>query len=105
MLAGVLSRRRSPGVPITESHPKALLWLLGHASPPNPPAGISLLDLQEFELVEGLHPTDHERDAAMACLSARAMVRRPVDWRDIAPDEQQERYSLIDPSPSYWVPG
>jgi hypothetical protein len=106
MLAGVLSRRQSPGIPIAESHAKALLWLLRHATPQNPPAGISLPDLQElFALEEGLHPTDHERDAALACLSAWAMIHQPQGWRDIAVAEQQERLSLIGPPLSYWVPG
>ena len=105
MLAGVLARRQFHGVSITESHPKALLWLLGHATRQNPPDHISLLDLPEFNLAGGFHPADHERDAALACLSAWAMIHQFAGWRDVAADEQQERFSLIDPPPSYWVPG
>lgn len=45
MLAGVLSRQCSPGVPISESHPKAMLWQFRRN-----PGQVGLVELPEFKL-------------------------------------------------------
>jgi predicted nuclease with RNAse H fold len=101
MLAGVLSRQRTSGVPISESHPKAALWLLGRN-----PAQIALPELPEVNLTECWHQPDegpHLRDAALACLSAWAMVHEPPDWRNLYPQEQPP-ISPIAPPLAYWMP-
>lgn len=103
LFAALLSRQHAPGLPVTESHPKALLWLLGEASPDRPPVEISLLDLVHFQLPNNLNPTEHERDAALACLSAWAMLHEPPTWEDIYPLEV-EPYSPIAEPLAYWIP-
>jgi hypothetical protein len=103
ILAGVLSRERTPGVRISESHPKAALWLrIGRD-----PAEVRLTDLNGlFNPPNDWHQNDrgdHLRDAALACLSAWAMVHAPEDWRNLYPIEQTP-YSPIAAPLAYWMP-
>ncbi|MEN6577247.1 MAG: DUF429 domain-containing protein [Phycisphaerales bacterium] len=103
MLAGVLSRQCTPGVPISESHPKAMLWLLGHN-----PVEIKLPGLgDKLILPHDWHQADvgdHLRDAGLTCLSAWAMVHEPPEWEDILAHDRDEKFSLITPLPGYWMP-
>lgn len=102
ILTGVLLRRTYPDVPITESHPKALLWLLGlgvnpvgdGVNVPNPALG-NLLGQAQFN-------SEHERDAALGALGAWAMLHNPDGWQDLFPHEPFP----IRPVPglmSYWM--
>lgn len=69
MLAALELRERFPDLPITESHPKALRWLLP--------------SLFEFE-----DRSEHERDAMLATVSAWAAFNRPADWEDLFAHEE-----------------
>ncbi len=69
MLAALELRERFPDLPITESHPKALRWLL--------PA---LLDIEAR--------SEHERDALLATVSAWAVFNQPTDWEDLFAHEE-----------------
>lgn len=69
MLAALELRERFPDLPITESHPKALRWLLP-----------SLLDIEAR--------SEHERDAMLATVSAWAAFNRPTDWEDLFAHEE-----------------
>jgi len=48
ILTAILLRQRVPEIHVSESHPKAVLWLLGAATPENPPAAIHLCNLPQF---------------------------------------------------------
>jgi hypothetical protein len=103
VLAALLLRRSLPEIQISESHPKALLWLIGTATPENPPSGIPLSQLHShFDSVPD-NPSDHERDAALGALSAWAMVHRPAGWRDLYAQEDQA-ISPIANNLAYWLP-
>jgi hypothetical protein len=90
-------------LPITESHPKALLWLLRQANQTQRPSKIQLSSLSQFLVTESNGAAEHERDAALATLSAWAMLGQPKGWRDLYLD-QQGTFSPIEPPLGYWMP-
>ena len=93
MLVAVDLRALYPHLVVSECHPKALLWLIGADG-----------DVGEFAgYVRGVEGrSEHERDAAISCLSAWAAVHKPVDWRDLAVLDP-EHYSPVSPV-TYWMP-
>lgn len=93
MLIAADLRELYPNLVVSECHPKALLWIIGNGG------GAGALAAY-VRGVEGR--TEHERDAAIGCLSAWAAVRRPVGWRDLAILDH-ERYSPVAPV-TYWMP-
>jgi hypothetical protein len=95
MLAAMLLRQHSNGLPISESHPKAMLWLLG--------IGISLGNLGTFLAGNTANASDHERDAALSALSAWAMSTQPNGWEDLYPQEPCAVSPLAAPL-GYWMP-
>lgn len=101
-LTASLLRARLPSLPLTESHPKALLWLLDLLSHSN--RAIS----HEQQLARWLvgsptPPTEHQKDAALGGLTAWAMHHKARGWVDLFPAEPP---SLIPfPGPvAYWMP-
>lgn len=102
VLSAHLLRREQPNVAVTESHPKALLWLLSMASSSRPVRSIVAGDLAEMITTECPIPTEHERDAALGALTAWAMVTKAAGWRDLFMEEQD---AFVPVSPvSYWMP-
>ena len=102
IMAAHLLRREAPSLRITESHPKALLWLLGIACRDRPPAEICIDDCSS---VVGCHLSalsEHQRDAALGAVAAAAMIRRIAGWRDLALDESEAfgQVSRVE----YWMP-
>ncbi|HEY5074465.1 MAG TPA: DUF429 domain-containing protein [Pyrinomonadaceae bacterium] len=97
-----LMRRHKPNVRITESHPKALLWLLGYASPARKVIDISIADLGDRVIGMSREPSDHERDAVLGAITAHAMVTGQKDWRNLRIDERDayEPVSRVE----YWMP-
>jgi len=103
IITGILLRNDYPAVPITESHPKALLWILGLGDnqqgdgvlTPNP-ALIQFLGQAQFN-------SEHERDAALGALGAWAMIHHPAGWDDLFPYEQNPILPVPGPM-SYWMP-
>jgi hypothetical protein len=99
VLLAMRLRIRSPSLPITEAHPKALLKALkldGWAS-----------IAEQFEL-RGSDPgrrSEHERDALLSAVAAREGMRQT--WRDLSSDRWT---SELDPKQlwfgpvSYWWP-
>ncbi len=83
MMTGVLLRERFKGIPLSEAHPKAWLWIAGITRRRSPVAEITLADLPEWCISPRRDFGDHERDAAISCLSAWAMVSRPGGWHDL----------------------
>jgi hypothetical protein len=104
MLIGMLVRQTLPPTTnLTESHPKAALWLLRLAFPGHPPAEIDLSQLQTYFMGNTLGATDHERDAAIGALSAFAMTTNLAGWRDLFPSEGNSLSPLQRPL-GYWLP-
>lgn len=84
MMAAVLLREKYAGLPLSEAHPKAWLYLSGSGA--------------------GSPEGQDERDATNACLSAWAMVRQPPDWHNLyLVSKDTETYSLLNPAPAYWM--
>ncbi len=102
MTAHHLMRQHKPNVRITESHPKALLWLLGYASPARKVRNISIADLGDRVIGMSRETSDHERDAVLGAITANAMVTGQEDWRELRNDERDafEPVSEVE----YWMP-
>lgn len=92
LVQGVMAARhlrlRIPEIRLTESHPKALLWLIKVASKRRPVRNVRMRNLKKF--VECALPklSEHERDAALGAVGAAAMLlqlpslpRRPTSLR------------------------
>lgn len=103
MLTGILLRSSWPDLPITEAHPKAFLWQVGVANKHQKPPSISLASMAKYLLSPTGREQSHERDAAIAALSAWAMIHRPQDWQDLYLREQ-DPYSPITGPLGYWMP-
>lgn len=95
IITGVLLRKRFPDVQITESHPKAMLWLLDHANAPNPVLS-PFLGQEQFE-------EEHVRDAALGALCAWAMINEPQGWQNLFPHEH-DPILPVSGTISYWMP-
>ena len=84
-LAALKLRELYPLLPITEAHPKALLWLLPE---------LSGLDAA----------SKHERDALLAAIAAWATARKLSDWQDLLTMETAV-YSPVSQPLHYFMPG
>ncbi len=99
MMAAILLRGTRSDLPLTEAHPKALLWLLGQS-----PETTSLADLHAYmTLAAPQDANEHERDAALGALSAFAMTGHLYGWQDLYPHELDPITPLC-PRPGYWMP-
>ena len=77
---------------ITETHPKALLYLLGELKQ----------DGEMNQLIAGLG-SEHERDAVISAYAAWAMLNGFGGWRDLYLDEPNSVLPFDIPV-SYWMP-
>lgn len=100
VMAAHLIRQRGPNIPVTETHPKALLWLLGVYASFQPPVRIK--DLSRFAVAGFDVLSEHERDAALGALGAWAMVTGATDWIDLFPLEASP-FAPVSPV-QYWMP-
>lgn len=70
-------KKLSNGIPLTETNPKALLYLLGLATLERPLNSIRMGDLIRWVRSERIHQSegdpDHKRDAALSAVAAFAM--------------------------------
>lgn len=104
VLAGMLTRQSLGGhIKLTESHPKAALWLLGIAVPGTPTSAIHLGQLQTYFVGNTQGASDHERDAAIGALSAFAMTASLQGWHDLVPLEANP-VTPIQGQLAYWLP-
>jgi len=101
-LAAHLLKCALPDVRITESHPKALLWLLSLANRERAEASICLADLRDHISGGSASDSDHERDAALGALAALAMMEGRDDWRDLVSDESDPFFPVG--AVEYWMP-
>jgi hypothetical protein len=97
-----LLRRAESTVRVSESHPKALLWLLDAATPERQAATVTMDHISHFIQCETEGMSEHERDAAVGALSAWAMVSRPMGWKNLFPEEV-DAFAPASPA-EYWMP-
>lgn len=104
IMAARLLRRRLPNIRITETHPKALLWLKGIANQNRPSAEIRWEQI--FQLIAWeQRPSgnkEHERDAALGAVAALAMLEKSRDWHDLF-QEEEDPFAPVTPI-EYWMP-
>jgi hypothetical protein len=91
-----------PAIRITESHPKALLWLLHVASVECRVKNVEMSHLGDFIESESPRLSDHERDAALGAVAAWAMINSRSGWRDLYQDENNP-FAPVWPV-EYWMP-
>jgi Protein of unknown function (DUF429) len=87
--AAMLLRRTLPTIPITEAHPKAMLWCMS----PTPMIG---------DRAGGIG-SEHERDAALGALTAWAMFTHAAGWSDLRASES-DTLPLVSEPVGYWFP-
>lgn len=104
MMLGVLLRNQWRELSITESHPKAYLWLAGSANENRQPRDIDLASLPLFRCENSDECDEHVRDAAITTLSAWAMVHHEPGWRDLLLGEQEAPFSPVGEPLGYWMP-
>jgi hypothetical protein len=105
MVAAMLLRQRIPTVPVTEAHPKAALWMLGVATKERKVVTITAEMLTSyFDMGAHRMAADHERDAALAALSAWAMVHRAAGWEDIRGRDPLDVLTPLASPVAYWLP-
>lgn len=86
-IAALLLRRRLPNIPLTESHPKALLWALQIASNDLKPSGVAAGHLGKF-VCGHIGASEDERDATLGAFAAWAMVTQAPGWSDLVALEE-----------------
>jgi hypothetical protein len=97
-----LLRERVPAIRITESHPKALLWLLKVASKDRRAAEVRMSHLRDVITCESEELSEHERDAALGAFAAWAMLTEQAGWRDLFQVEDKPFVPV--PPVEYWMP-
>lgn len=102
IMAARLLRRAEPEIRITESHPKALLWLLSVATTHRRVAAVKMKHLRSLITCRLLRLSEHERDAALGAVAAWAMMSRLPGWRDLCQDEKNAFAPV--PRVEYWMP-
>jgi hypothetical protein len=103
VMAARLLRKQHPAIRLTESHPKALLWLLGIATLDKRVNDIDIDDLKPFVVCRLTRKrSHHERDAALGALAATAMLQSWPKWRDLARDDPKA-FAPVSPV-EYWMP-
>lgn len=100
--AALLLRRHDAELPLTESHPKALLWALGLATPARRPNAVGTADIGD--LARGrIGASEHERDAVLGGYAAWAMVTGADGWEDLVLGERDPLFFTRAPV-GYWFP-
>ncbi len=103
IMAARLLRRELSNIRITETHPKALLWLKDIANRNRRPVEIQWEQISQLIKSEPREPyIEHERDAALGCVAALAMLEKPRDWRDLF-QEEKDGFAPVTPV-EYWMP-
>jgi Protein of unknown function (DUF429) len=107
LVQGILSARLLrdlyPKIRITESHPKALLWLLKAADQSSPLETVTPINISkyvEFDTHRGFN-SEHERDAALGALAAWHMLN-PGTWHNLF-DIERFPFAPV-PKVEYWMP-
>jgi predicted nuclease with RNAse H fold len=102
IIAARLLRDRIPSIRITETHPKALLWLIEVANEHRCISEVQMSQLNELMTCKATLSCEHQRDAVLGSIAAQAMVRSQRGWRDLFLNEGE---SFVPVSPvEYWMP-
>lgn len=102
ILTAYLLRQALPAIRITESHPKALLWLLALASKGRPVGEVAMWHLADLVRCDARRLSEHVRDAALGAVAALAMIEKRVAWCDLYRRETKP-FAPISPV-EYWMP-
>ena len=92
-----------PKIIITESHPKALLYLLGIANRRVRPYKISIADLSEYVDCINTGLSDNERDAILGSITAFAQVQKRHGWINLF-EKETKPITPFNYSVGYWMP-
>jgi hypothetical protein len=102
VMAAHLLRLEIPSIRITETHPKALLWLIKIATTERGVSQVQMSDVKELIECDLELSCDHERDAALGSFAAWAMFVTQSGWRNLFLDE---RDPFVPVAPvEYWMP-
>jgi hypothetical protein len=107
LVQGVLTAKflhdQLPQIAITESHPKALLFLLGVACEKKQPASVTVGDLPNYIVCNSNQVGEHERDAVLTAITALAQEKRPQSWINLF--ELEEKPVIpFEYQVAYWMP-
>jgi hypothetical protein len=95
-------RQLAPGIRLTESHPKALLWLINVATRQRKAPDVGMNDLRHLIDCDVQSLSEHERDAGLGAVAALAMIERTAGWKDLAAEEED---AFVPVAPvEYWMP-
>lgn len=102
MVANLL-HSRFPNITITESHPKALLYLLGIADKQKAPKSVSMADLADYVSCDKEQISEHQRDAVLGAFTAFAQKEKLPGWRNLFKEEKKP-VTPFNYSAEYWMP-
>jgi len=103
VLAANLLHEKLSEITITESHPKALLYLLGIANREKPVAAVSLTDLSEYVVCDIGRISQHSRDAVLGAVAAFAQREKRQGWKNLYEEEIKPIKPFGYPV-AYWMP-
>jgi hypothetical protein len=103
VLTASLLHKKYPGITITESHPKALLYLLGIAGAQRDADAVTMADLTRHFASDTDSVAQHERDALLGAFTAFAGRERRQAWKNLF-DEEKETVIPFDYPVAYWMP-
>jgi hypothetical protein len=103
LVAFICRQHLDESLPITESHPKALLWLLKIAKQGHKPEAVVVDELRQFISPDRDRLVEHERDAALGALAAFAMHSGQLGWNDLYLLEPDPVVPVAQPL-GYWMP-
>ena len=104
VLAANILHKKLPEISITESHPKALLYLLGVANKEKPVASVSLTDLSSYVVSDtDRHFSQHKRDAVLGAVTALAQREKRQGWKNLFEEEIKPITPFSYPV-EYWMP-
>jgi hypothetical protein len=102
ILTAKLLHEQLPHTTLSESHPKALLYLLGVANAKINPTIVTLRDLSNHVTCDA-RVGEHERDAVLAAITAFAQAERPREWVNLFERERRPVIPFAYPV-AYWMP-
>ncbi len=103
VLTADLLHKQLPEINITESHPKALLYLLGVANRKKSAASVSLADLSGYVVCDIGHVSQHQRDAILGAFTALAQREKRQGWKNLFEQERKPVTPFGYPV-EYWMP-
>ena len=103
VLTANLLNQKIKNITITESHPKALLYMLGIANAKTGPNDVHIGDMIKFIKFEKRDVTEHERDAALGAYSSWQACQNNINWNNLY-EEEPNPITPFNYTVSYWLP-